>query len=314
MTTGFTGTQLDVRAQDYSRIILPLARQEKSMLYDRVYTKHDIVGKSFYQDQIGKWAMSAKTTTNPNTPANDPVLARTRIDIAPYNDARLMDRSLLLQELSDPMSVASICIQSSVGIQIDKLIYNALGGTAYRGEAGATTVAFPATKTVAVNYDGESDATTNLKSNTGLTPAKIREAKRLMDAAGVPHYDRTFVTDAAGLSQLLGFTTVTSSDYNAIKALVNGEVDTWLGFKFITLPDGIVNVTSNVADYFAFQKTGICFGMLEELFLRMEERPDKSYSKQIYYEISAGAGRLEEDKVIKVKGDTSVIVTNFFNQ
>ena len=50
--------------------------------------------------------------------------------------------------------------------------------------------------------------------------------------------------------------------------------------------------------------------MLEELFLRVEDRPDKSYSKQIYYEISCGAGRLEEDKVIKVKGDESVVVIN----
>lgn len=302
----FTGTQVDVRAQDYSRIILPLARQEKSMLYDRVYVKHDIIGKSFYQDQIGKWAMSAKTTTNPDTPQNDPALARTRVDIATYNDARLMDRSLLLQELSDPMSVASVCVQSAVGIQIDQIIYDALGGTAYRGETGANTVAFPAAKTVDVDFGAD--------ANTGLTPAKVREAKRLMDAAGVPHYDRTIVTDANGLSQMLGFTTVTSSDYNAVKALVNGEVDTWLGFKFITLPDGIVNKDGAIADYFAFQKTGICFGMLEELFLRIEERADKSYSKQIYYEISGGAGRLEEDKIIKIKGDTSVAVVNSFEK
>ena len=302
----FTGTQVDVRAQDYSRIILPLARQEKSMLYDRVYVKHDIIGKSFYQDQIGKWAMSAKTTTNPDTPQNDPALARTRVDIATFNDARLMDRSLLLQELSDPMSVASVCVQSAVGIQIDQIIYDALGGTAYRGETGANTVAFPTAKTVDVDFGAD--------ANTGLTPAKVREAKRLMDAAGVPHYDRTIVTDANGLSQMLGYTTVTSSDYNAVKALVNGEVDTWLGFKFITLPDGIVNKDGAIADYFAFQKTGICFGMLEELFLRIEERADKSYSKQIYYEISGGAGRLEEDKIIKIKGDTSVAVVNSFEK
>ena len=50
--------------------------------------------------------------------------------------------------------------------------------------------------------------------------------------------------------------------------------------------------------------------MLEELFLRIEERADKSYSKQIYYEINAGAARLEEAKVIKVKADESVVVTS----
>ena len=130
----------------------------------------------------------------------------------------------------------------------------------------------------------------------------------MMNAQGVPNYDRTFVCSATGLEQLLGTTQATSADYNNVRALVSGEVDTFLGFKFVVLPDGVINVASNVGDYFAFQKTGICFGMLEELFLRIEERPDKSYSKQVYYEINAGAARLEEAKVIKVKADESVVV------
>lgn len=297
-----TNTQFEVRGQDYSRIILPLARQEKSMLYDRVFVKTDIEGKSFYQDQIGKWEMQSKTEVNPDTPQNDPNLSRTRIDIATYNDARMLDRSLKLQEFSDPMSQTSVCVSSAVGIQIDKIIYNALGGTAYRGETGSSTVTFPAGKTVAVDFESTG-------TNTGLTTAKIRRAAKMMNAQGVPSYDRTLVTSATGLEQLLGSTTVTSSDYNVVKALVNGELDTWLGFKFVTLPDGIITVDSNsIADYYAFQKTGLCFGMLENLFLRVEERADKSYSKQIYYEINAGAGRLEEPKVIKIKGDESVVV------
>lgn len=299
-----TSTQFEVRGQDYSRIILPLARQERSLLYDRVYVKSDITGKCFYQDQIGKWEMSAKTTVNPDTPQNDPNLSRTRIDIGIYNDARMLDRSLRLQEFSDPMSETSYCISSSVGIQMDKLIYDALGGTAHRGETGATSVSFPAGKVVAANYGASGN-------NTGLTTTKIRRAAKLLNAQGVPTYDRTFVCSATGLEQLLGTTVVTNSDYNSIKALVAGEIDTWMGFKFVVLPDGIINVDSNnVADYYAFHKTGICFGMLEELFLRVEERADKSYSKQIYYEINAGAGRLEEAKVIKVKSDESVVVTD----
>lgn len=298
-----TSTQFEVRGQDYSRIILPLARQEKSLLFDRVYVKPDVTGKCFYQDQIGKWEMSAKTTVNPDTPQNDPNLSRTRIDIGTYNDARMLDRSLRLQEFSDPMSQTSICLSSSVGIQMDKLIYEALGGVAHRGETGSTSVSFPAAKTVAADFE-------TAGTNTGLTTTKIRRAAKLMNAQGVPNYDRTFVCSATGLEQLLGTTAVTNSDYNSIKALVTGDIDTWMGFKFVVLPDGIINVASNIADYFAFQKTGICFGMLEELFLRIEERADKSYSKQIYYEINAGAARLEEAKVIKVKADESVVVTS----
>lgn len=285
-------SQVNVRAQAYSQIILPLARQEKSMLYDTVYVKSDFTGKSFYQDQIGNWSMSAKTGTNVDTPENDPNLSRTRIDIATYNDARLMDRSLMLQELSDPMSMASICIQSSVGVQIDKVIYAAFGGTAYRGETGATAVTFPAEQTIAKDFGGE-----------GLNVAKLRRAAAMLDSVGVPAGDRYFAGGAKQKEQLLGTTEATSADYNTVRALVSGDINSFVGFKFKWLPDGIINKSGTVADCFAYHKTGVCFGMLEELFLRIDEREDKSYSKQVYYEISCGAGRLEENKVVKVLAD-----------
>lgn len=285
-------TQLDVRAQAYSQVILPLARQEKSMLFDTVFVKSDFTGKSFYQDQIGNWGMTAKTGTNTSTPENDPNLARTRIDIATYHDARLMDRSLMLQELSDPMSMASICVQSAVGIQIDKVIYDALGGTAYRGETGSTAVTFPNNNVIADALGG-----------SGLNVAKLRRAAKMLDAVGVPAGDRTFVGGAAHKEQLLGTTEATSADYNTVRALVSGDIDTFVGFRFKWLPDGIVTKAGTVASCFAYHKTGVCFGMLEELFLRIDEREDKSYSKQVYYEISCGAGRLEEAKVIKVLAD-----------
>lgn len=294
-------TQLEIRGQEYSKIILPLARQERSMLYDRVFVKSEFTGKSFYQDQIGTWEMSEKSAPNSETPKNDPNLSRTRIDIKTYNDARIFDRSLDLQSFSDPMSVASISMQSAVGVQIDKVIYTALGATALRGETGATSVTFPTAQTIEATFGGTG------AENTGLTPAKIRRASSKLTGAGVPTYDRTFVASATGQEQLLGNTEATSSDYNNVKALVNGEINSWCGFKFVFLPDGIISVTdAGVATYYAFHKTGVCFAMLEELFMRVSERADLSYSKQVYYEISCGAARLEEKKVVKVLCDETV--------
>ena len=285
-------TQYDIRAQAYSSVILPLARQEKSMLYGTVFVKNDFTGKSFYQDQIGNWSMTAKTTVNADTPENDPNLARTRIDIATYNDARLMDRSLNLQALADPLSMASICVQSAVGVQIDKVIYDALGGVAYRGETGATAVSFPEAQVVAADFGG-----------AGLNVAKLRRAAKMLDAKGVPAGDRTLAGGAAQKEQLLGTTEATSADFNTIRALVSGDINTFVGFKFVWLPDGIITKSGTVANCYAYHKTGVCFGMLEELFLRIDERKDKSYSKQVYYEISCGAGRLEENKVVKILAD-----------
>jgi len=298
-------TQFDVRAQAYSSVILPLARQERSMLWETVFhkDKEGIKGKSFYQDQIGTWEMTPKTAVNMQTPKNDPNLSRTRVDMHTYHDARTIDRSLGLQSLSDPLSQSSVCIQSSVGIQYDKIIYAALGGTTYRGEAGGTSVSLPSGQKIAADFEAAG-------TNTGLTTAKIRHAAKILDAKGVPGYDRYFVASATAKEQLLGTQAPTSSDYNTVKALVNGDLNSWMGFRFIWLPDGIINKASNIADYYAYQKTGVIFGDLDGMFLREEERPDLSYSKQIYYEITAGAGRLEEAKVVQIKGDESVVVND----
>jgi len=88
----------------------------------------------------------------------------------------------------------------------------------------------------------------------------------LMDAAGVPATDRTFVHGAIGLEQLLGETNATSSDFNSVKSLVNGEIDTWLGFKFVMIEDrdeGGLDLTTNIRKNFAYHKQalGLAIGM-----------------------------------------------------
>lgn len=72
-------------------------------------------------------------------------------------------------------------------------------------------------------------------TDTGLNPDKVRRAKRVLDALGVPSTDRFFAHTAIGLESMLGETEVTSSDYNSVKALTNGEVDSWLGFKWVMI-------------------------------------------------------------------------------
>jgi len=283
------------------------------MLYDKVFVKKDFTGKTFYQDQIGIWKMQRKgshTTpssegrTGVSTPVNDPNVRRTRIDIAEYEDARLMGRAFQMQNLSNPLDQSSICVRSALGIQMDTIIYNALGAVAKRGEEGATDVPLPAERRIAANF--QNGAATG--ANTGLTVEKLRRAARLLDQHGVPESERTFVASAVAKEQLLGSTQVTSADYNSVKALVNGEIDTFLGFKFVFLPDGIISKTGNVAKYYAFHKTGLCYADLEELFLRVDDRTDLSYDRQLYYAMQGGAGRLEEEKVVEVECDESVVV------
>jgi len=80
--------------------------------------------------------------------------------------------------------------------------------------------------------------TTNLVSNdiggtdTDLNVAKLRAGAKFLNDLGVPTMDRHILVSAAGLDAMLGQTEATSSDYNTVKALVQGEIDTFVGFKF----------------------------------------------------------------------------------
>lgn len=70
-------------------------------------------------------------------------------------------------------------------------------------------------------------------TNTGVNLAKLRKAKRLLDDNGVPSGNRFYALSAIGLNdQLLATTEATSSDFNSVKALVQGEVNTYMGFSF----------------------------------------------------------------------------------
>jgi hypothetical protein len=58
---------------------------------------------------------------------------------------------------------------------------------------------------------------------------------KLFDDNEVDENDRFALLAPQQLSDLLAVEEVTSSDYNAVKTLVAGQIDTFLGFKFIKM-------------------------------------------------------------------------------
>jgi hypothetical protein len=101
----------------------------------------------------------------------------------------------------------------------------------------------------------------------------------------------------------LNETAVTSSDFNTVKALVRGEVDTFMGFKFIV--SNRLAKSGNDRTCFAWAEDGMKLAVGKDVMARIEERADKSYSTQVYYCATFGATRMEEDKVVQITCDES---------
>jgi len=276
-------TQNQVYGQQYGQNIMQLAQQKYSKLMNCVYKRENVRGKTFFQDQIGKWAMAIKGGRNVQTPNNDPVLGRRMGIMVDYHDNRLLDRADELKTISDPRSAYTIAAASSLGRQIDDIIIAGLLGASYSGETGTTTVNCTNRKLVTAS---------------SLTVADIINIKLMMDNADVEPEDRHIVASPSTVTNLLNITAVTSADFNSVKALVRGEIDTFMGFKWITSTR--IPVYSATCAAIAFHKYGLALAMADQPRVKTDERADLSYSWQVYYELNIGAVRLEEDRVVNV--------------
>ena len=287
-------TQSVVYAQAYAQNIMQLAQSKYSKLMPIVYIKPNVKAKVFFQDQIGKWSMATKGGRNVQTPNNDPNLARRRGTMVDYHDNRMLDRGDELRMLSDPRSAYTIAAAQSLGRQIDVVIANAMLATANTGETGSGTITL-----------GTTAITSHVNPTLGLTGtpatltfARVRAAKRALDLEDVETEDRFFVVSPQGMDALLNTTQATSSDYAAVKALVRGDIDTWMGFKWIVSTN--LSSSGTITSCFAMQRYALAFAMGSEPLVRTDERQDLSYSWQVYYELNIGAVRLEEARVVQM--------------
>ena len=176
----------------------------------------------------------------------------------------------------------------AIGRQMDDVIYAQTLGTARSGENGGTNNTLPAGQII---VDG----------GTNLTVDKIRQAGQILDDNDVDQWDRIAWVSPDGIASLLNDQEATSADYMNVKNLVNGTIDTFYGFRIIMSTR--LTVASNIRQCVFFQSSGICAGTPEMLYIRTDERNDKSYSWQVYYELNIGAVRLEEEKVVRVDID-----------
>ena len=274
--------------EQYSANIQMLSQQMGSLLRDAVRNE-SITGKDAYFDQIGKVTAQIKVSRHSDTPQIDTPHSRRRVSLADYEFADLIDQQDKVRLLIDPTSSYAKAAAYAMGRAMDDVIIAAALGSANTGVSGGTAVALPAGNIVAANTGG-----------TGMNIAKLAAAKQILYAGDVdPSIKRHIVVSPAEIADLLNNTTVTSSDFNTIKALVQGEIDSFMGFKFHVSNRLVDNGAANT-QCIAFAEDGILLGVGKDVTARIDERSDKSYATQVYYCQTIGATRMEEAKVVSV--------------
>jgi hypothetical protein len=170
-------------------------------------------------------------------------------------------------------------VSGAIGRRMDQLVIDALSGS-----GTALTV-----------------ATTIGGAGTNMNLAKLLEAKELLDTGNVPAQDRCMLIHASGLAALLDDTKIASSDYAAVKALVQGQLDTFLGFKFITIGDrdegGLPKPSTRTC--FAFHKDAIGMG------IGMNQKTEINYVAEktsflVASMFSAGAVAIDAEGIVAI--------------
>ena len=273
--------------EQYSSNIQMLSQQKGSLLRDKVRVE-SVTGKNAFFDQVGSVTASVRSTRHADTPQSDTPHSRRRVSLVDYEFADLIDDLDKVRMLVDPTSTYALAAAYAMGRAMDDAIITAATGSADTGVAGGTAVALPAGQIIAE------------AGTTGMTIAKLREAKEIIDLADVdPSLPRHIIVSPKQITDLLGTTEVTSSDFNTVKALAQGDINSFLGFNFIV--SNRLAVATQIRDCIAFVSDGIGLAVGKDSTARIDERADKGYATQVYYSAAFGATRMEEEKVVKIQ-------------
>jgi hypothetical protein len=188
----------------------------------------------------------------------------------------------------------------------DAIIATAVSGTAYQGAQGTTQSAF---NTTGITSATAATTAGNLlvAGGTGLTYAKVREARAILNAreVGVDDLglqDRTafvWLVNAGAMSQLMNETQAISKDYVEGSPLTEGTVVYFMGFNFV-IYNQLTNTTGTTYRSLLWHKDAVGYAIWAEKDLRIDQLPEHNYSTGVTLLCSMGATRIQDKGVLAV--------------
>ena len=265
---------------------IQLVAQQHGVLRPTIGVVQTITGEAGFIDKLGTVEAVEVTTRNADSPHMDIDYSRYRVVPKDIEVGHLFDNFDRLKMLADPTAPITQELGLAMARKVDRLIIAAFNGTAYTGKDGSTAEALPSGQVIAAG-------------GTGLTITKLRQARtKLLQnfmAEKGPFY---CVITAKQLEDLLTATEVTSADYNTVRALVNGEVDTFLGFKFLVTE--LLPLSGTTRSVFAYASKAMALGVGQEIRSAITRRADKRFNWYAYFSASIDAVRIEPYGVVQI--------------
>lgn len=256
------------------------AYQGKAQLVGAVRARRGVEGSTVKFPKVGRGVATARVPQTDVTPLNVG-FSQVTLTLSDWNAAEYSDIFSQAKVNFDERQELVQVVAGAMGRRQDQMILDALA-------ASGTSL------TVSNDIGG---------TDTNMNVAKLREAKRLMDAGNVPMDNRHIIVHANGLASLLSETAVTSSDFNTVKALVQGDINSFLGFQFHVLGDrtegGLAIDGSSDRTCFAFHRDAVGYG--EGIGMRTEINYIAEKTSWLVNEVfSAGAIAIDAEGIVQL--------------
>ena len=265
-----------------------LAQQEGSRLRDCVDVRMVGPGEEFSFDQLGIAEPEELAVRHADTPISNIPHDRRWVVPKTYARAELIDKPDALKTINDFTNPYLRAIAMGFGREMDRQIIAAALATALTGKTSATATE-------------DFDTTTNqiAHGGTGLTLAKINQAAKILRTYEHPK-PWYMIVAADQIEDVMNDPTLTSADYNTVRALMSGEIHEFGGFTWRTTQLLSVDATPT-RSCLAWSKQSMLLAMLENPFSEIGPRADKNYATQVYYRSEFGATRMQLRGVVEVQ-------------
>lgn len=284
--------------QQYGNNFRVLYQQKLSRLRPWCQIESGIVGQSKSVERMGKAEAYDITSRHTDTKFVEVPHSRRWIDLQDKGWAELIDKLDKVRLLADPSQGYAQLAMAALNRQTDAIILAAARGNA-RTNAGLSVM--PSSQKIAVG-------------GTSLTLAKLLTTKEILDANEVDddasmamdgqssseQAARVIVVNSKMLTNLYGTTEIKSIDYNSVKALSMGQIDTFLGFKFVRSELVSKDATATTGYAVAWSRSCMALGIGSEMSASVDKRPDKNNAWQVFADMSIGSARLEDEGVVEI--------------
>jgi len=211
------------------------AYQGQGLLKPAVTIRNNVVGDTYKFRRMGKGLANQKSTSDLVTPMNVAHEFKTA-SLQNWNAPEYTDIFDQADVNFDEKQELASTIAAAIGRRCDQLVIDAMDASS-------------------------PDATDIAAGTTGLTMAKVIAAQVALRGQNVQNQNLYAVINADGLRGLLNDDKATNSDYQTIKALVSGDINSLAGFQFIILgnrTEGGLNVSAtNTIDSWFFQRDAV---------------------------------------------------------